>query len=153
MPEFGERMPFELTWQEEIGIEPTGNRLSPEERRLAYGGLQSDEFRLSMSIPRWEDISAGLGTGGKMVKREEVYAAIDSERKYQDARWNPATTTSGGKHTLEEWIIYIDDYLGEAKHVISRKPRQDADPEVLHIFRKIASMLVCAMEQHGAPPR
>ncbi len=36
----------------------------------------------------------------RSTKREEVYAAIDSERDYQDKLWNPETTTSGGLHEV-----------------------------------------------------
>jgi hypothetical protein len=85
--------------------------------------------------------------------RKEVYALIDGEREYQNSRWNENTTTSKNKHALEEWMIYIEDYLAEAKHIISREARQTSDPKVQAIFRKVASMLVCAMEEHGAPPR
>jgi len=85
--------------------------------------------------------------------RQEVYAAIDTERAYQDVRWNHETTTSGGFHSLEEWLVYIDDYSDEAKHLLSRMPRQDSDKQALEIMRKIAAMAVCAMEQHGAPRR
>ena len=34
--------------------------------------------------------------------RQEVYEAIDSERDYQNSRWNENTTTSKNKHSLEE---------------------------------------------------
>jgi hypothetical protein len=82
--------------------------------------------------------------------REEVYAAIDSERTYQNARWNPSTTTSNGEHSLEEWIMYMEDYLNEAKHILSRQARQDSDPKTLNIIRKVTAMGVAAMEEHGA---
>lgn len=87
------------------------------------------------------------------IKTTDVFKSIESERNYQDARWNPETTTSEGIHSLEEWIMYIEDYLSEAKHIISRSARQESDEKVLHIIRKVAGMAVCAMEQHGAPPR
>ena len=88
-----------------------------------------------------------------MVDRKEVYDAIDGERNYQTARWNSETTTSDGVHSMEEWYTYIEDYTREAQHILSRKPKQIADAESLHIMRKIAAMAVCAMEQHGAPRR
>jgi hypothetical protein len=87
------------------------------------------------------------------VSREAVYAAVDSERAYQNRRWNPETTTSDGLHSLEEWLVYIEDYVGEAKHLLSREAEQIANPTALEIIRKIAAMAVCAMEQHGAPHR
>lgn len=85
--------------------------------------------------------------------RLKVYAAIDSERIYQDARWNDQTTTSGGRHSLEEWTVYIRSYLREAEDQLARNPKQVADVLALATFRKIAAMCVCAMEQHGAPLR
>lgn len=32
------------------------------------------------------------------MNREQVYEAIDSERDYQESRWN------GSQHSFEEWI-------------------------------------------------
>lgn len=87
------------------------------------------------------------------VTRAEVYKAIDSERAYQDSKWNPETTTSDGMHSLEEWFMYIEDYVNEAKHILSRQSRQVGDVTALDIMRKVAGMSVCAMEQHGAPLR
>lgn len=80
--------------------------------------------------------------------RAKVYAAIDSERDYQDARWG--STESKGLHSISEFIAYCDDYLLEAKHILARKPMVAAYPEALPIIRKVAAMLVSCMEQHGA---
>lgn len=88
-----------------------------------------------------------------MTRRPEVYEALDSERAYQDSRWNEKTTLSGGRHSLEEWLVYLQDYLTEAVHLASRLPQQEAQPKVLANVRKIGAMCVAAMEQHGAPKR
>jgi hypothetical protein len=88
-----------------------------------------------------------------VTPRSEVYAAIDSERDYQDSRWNEHTTTSKGQHTFEEWFVYMENYIAEAKHVLSREAKQTAQPKAADITRKVAAMCVCAMEQHGAPRR
>lgn len=85
--------------------------------------------------------------------REEVYAALDSERAYQENRWNASTTTSEGKHSFSEWIAYMEDYLAEAKHILARTAKQKAYPDVAHIIRKVTAMGVAAMEEHGAPRR
>lgn len=85
--------------------------------------------------------------------RDIVYDAIDSERAYQDSLWNSDTTTSEGEHSLEEWYVYIEDYVNEAKHILTREARQTADPKALAIMRKVGGMAVAAMEQHGAPRR
>lgn len=87
------------------------------------------------------------------VKTEEVFKTIEGERNYQESRWNPETTTSNGIHSIEEWIMYMEDYLSEAKHILSRNSKQTSDAQSLHIIRKVASMAVCTLEQHGAPHR
>lgn len=87
------------------------------------------------------------------MERNEVYLAIDSERDYQDKMWNCETTASCGKHSPEEWYMYIEDYINEAKHILSRKNVQEAYPEAMNIMRKVAAMSVCAMEQHGVKNR
>jgi len=85
--------------------------------------------------------------------RQDVYAAIDSERAYQKDRWNEHTTTSKGFHSFSEWIAYMEDYLAEAKHLLARTAKQDAYVQVSHIVRKVTAMGVAAMEEHGAPRR
>lgn len=89
----------------------------------------------------------------RKIPRCDVYQAINSERTYADKLWNPQTTTSGGEHTLEEWLYYAEDYLREAKTILSREARQTAYPKALHIVRKAAALLIVAMEEHGAPLR
>lgn len=88
-----------------------------------------------------------------MTPRNEVYAALDGERAYQDTRWNSETTTSNGQHTFEEWISYIEDYLIEAKHILAREARQTAQPKAAAIMHKVTAMGVNCMEQLGAPRR
>lgn len=85
--------------------------------------------------------------------RSEVYAAIDSERTYQDEKWNEDTTTTGGKHSVAEWLVYIDDYLREAKTQAARYADPESRELVLNTLRKIVAMGVCCMEQNGAPKR
>lgn len=88
-----------------------------------------------------------------MPTRQEVYAAIDSERAYQQQRWNEKTTTSKGFHSFSEWFAYMEDYIAEAKHILARTAKQDAELPVQNIMRKVVAMGVAAMEDHGAPPR
>ena len=87
------------------------------------------------------------------MKRDEVYKLIDGERDYQDQRWNRDTTRSAGLHTPEEWLMYMEDYINEAKHILSREATQTADPQAMEIIRKVAAMCVCAMEQIETKPR
>lgn len=87
------------------------------------------------------------------LTRQEVYNLIDGERTYQDSRWNDATTTSEGKHTPAEWLLYIEHYLMLARTKASTLPDPQSTVETMDIVRKIAAMTVAAMEQNGAPPR
>lgn len=87
------------------------------------------------------------------MNRQEVFELINGEREYQDSRWNESTTASGGNHSPEEWFMYIENYISEAKHILSRKNVQEGYPQAMSIMRKVASMSVAAMEQHKTPPR
>lgn len=85
--------------------------------------------------------------------RQEVYNAIDGERDYQATVWNETTTTSGGEHSMVEFLVYIQDYTTEALHVNTRKPDQEANVFSQHSLRKIAALAVAALEQHGVKLR
>ena len=87
------------------------------------------------------------------MKREEVFQLINEERDYQDSRWNSSTTTSNGVHTPEEWIVYLKDYLTEAKHFLARENIQSAYPKAMSNIRKVAAMAVKAMEDIETPSR
>lgn len=88
-----------------------------------------------------------------MPTRQEVYNALNSEREYQQSRWNEKTTTSKNLHSFSEWFAYMEDYIAEAKHILARTARQNAEIPVQHIMRKVTAMGVAAMEDHGAPHR
>jgi len=91
---------------------------------------------------------------GFMMTREEVYKLIDGERNYQDVRWHDDDSGHGTHvHSWEEWFMYIEDYIGEAKHIISRESAPACYARASDIMRKVAAMAVCAMEQNGAKPR
>ena len=85
--------------------------------------------------------------------REEIYHAIDTERNYQDTLWNSFTTTSDGIHSVSEWLVYIEDYLNEAKHVVSRRADPEGSSRALDILRKVGAMCVACMEQNGCTVR
>ena len=88
-----------------------------------------------------------------METQEQVLKVIVGERIYQDARWNPATTTSGGFHEVGAWLTFMRSYLREAEDQISRGADPQASEAALNTVRKIAAMSVACMEQHGAPER
>lgn len=88
------------------------------------------------------------------MKREEVYKLIDGEREYQNDRWKNDIMPSGTHiHTPEEWIVYMEDYLAEAKHILSRNEAPACYNNAMAIIRKVTAMGVAAMEQIETPPR
>jgi hypothetical protein len=87
------------------------------------------------------------------MERSEVYKLIDGERDYQEIKWGPDVSSSGGKHSAEEWLMYMEDYLNEAKHILSREATQTALPKAMDCIRKITAMGVKAMEQIETRPR
>lgn len=76
--------------------------------------------------------------------REHVYEAIDSERDYQDRRW------PGHTHSIPDYILFMEDYLAEARHMVSRS---NNEASALDTIRKVAALAVVCMEEHGAPVR
>jgi hypothetical protein len=88
-----------------------------------------------------------------MPTRPEVYAAVDSERAYQDLRWNESTTSCAGVHTATEFLVFMRDYIEEAMRHVSRNAEPGATEFVLHSIRKVTGLGVACMEQNGAPHR
>jgi hypothetical protein len=91
---------------------------------------------------------------GLRYSRESVYHAIDTERAYQDSK-GVASSGAPHQHELEAFALYMDDYMTEFKHQLSRIWTSDGKPpaEALATLRKITALGVAAMEQHGAITR
>lgn len=88
-----------------------------------------------------------------MPNRSEVYAAIDSERNYQDARkGNSARENIDDNRDLGSMILLVDAYLGKAKASFAG-PSPEGRTAALHDLRKVAALAVLAMEYHGAYAR
>jgi len=82
------------------------------------------------------------------MNRKVVYKLIDGERDYQDNKWGPA------RHSIEEWLIYIEDYVNETKHLLSRsRPSSETYMRAKGNLRKITALGICAMEQHDCVSR
>lgn len=84
--------------------------------------------------------------------RTEVYAAIDTEREYQDSFVLPERQYYQ-THTLGEFILMLNQYVAQAQEKWTHHSDQEAVPSSLHEVRKIAGIAVRCMEQHGAPKR
>jgi hypothetical protein len=80
------------------------------------------------------------------MKRSEVYAAIDSERDYQDKVWQKPDHN----HSATEYLVYINYYVQKGFVVVST---ENGEQGALPILRKIAALSVAAMEEHGAELR
>jgi hypothetical protein len=84
-----------------------------------------------------------------MTTRVDVYAAIDTEREYQVARWNRPTPD----RTIDEWAMYFEVYSRQLCDLAAHTNDDERVSEKLSSVRKIAAMCVACMEQHGAPKR
>ncbi len=85
-----------------------------------------------------------------MATRQEVYAAIDGERAYQDQLWQRdlGTTDEG----VPAFLIYMQKYLDKANDAFTGI-KGDASIPALDMIRKVVALGVCAMEVNGAPKR
>lgn len=78
-------------------------------------------------------------------RRELAYAAINSERDYQQRKWGPDEL----EHELAAFVLYMSVYLAEAQKLATSASTIDA----LEPIRKVAGLAVACMEKHGAPKR
>lgn len=90
------------------------------------------------------------------MKRNNVYKLIDSERDYQDSRWDNNSETRSGKNdildrdkSIAEWLNYIEFHLTEAKHSVYALESKQAKESV----RKIAALAVACLENNECPSR
>ncbi len=94
------------------------------------------------------------------TSRANVYAAIDSERDYQDEKWGSTLSgnrlpvsslrQSGGDRTVDEFILYMEGYMGD---LVYKGSNFCDTPDKLDFVRKVTALGVACMEQHGAPSR
>ncbi len=84
-----------------------------------------------------------------VATRAEVYAALDSERDYQQIRWD------GHFHPPESYCLFMEDYLAQARSQASRTDFSDpmALREYLATIRKVTALGVACMEAFGALKR
>jgi hypothetical protein len=85
--------------------------------------------------------------------RENVYDVLDAERVYQDSRWNPGTTSSGGQHSVAEFVLFMEDCMLEVRRDLARNASPQAENLALDKLRKVVTMGVACFEQHGVPAR
>jgi hypothetical protein len=93
-----------------------------------------------------------------MIPKAIVFAAISSERHYQDKKWG--RTQSSQRHavpagspmtrTLDEYALYILEYAEQLRHLAGTS---DNPYPKLDAVRKVTALGVACMEEHGAPLR
>jgi hypothetical protein len=81
------------------------------------------------------------------MDRKDVYAFIDKERTYQDAKWG---TIQQHPHEVGSWLLIMDQLLADARQEWTRGP---GDYGALDELRKVVAVGVACMEQHGAVQR
>ena len=84
-----------------------------------------------------------------MPTRKEVYAAINTERHYQDNAWPRGNSSS---FSTGEEILLIEEYARRAREAWAGE-KKGAEVETLNAIRKIAGIAVRCMEKHGAQQR
>ena len=87
------------------------------------------------------------------ISRCQVFDRLNDERDYQIRRWGVRQedgTLIEAAHSVEEFLLYMQDYLTSAIHRISREPDAHGG---LGEMRKVVTLGIACMEQHGAPCR
>lgn len=82
--------------------------------------------------------------------RAEVYAAIDSEREYQNALGPDRRAASENRFSVGDWLVMMKVYVDKALVAWTDNPGTDA---AMNAIRKVSAIGVAAMEEHGAPKR
>jgi hypothetical protein len=91
----------------------------------------------------------------KPTSRDDVIAALKSERTYQVRRWGFRQEDGSmveASHDVFEWVVYIQDYLNEGLHSLSREPDELAYKMALDSLRKCATMAIAYFEYKETDP-
>jgi hypothetical protein len=80
-----------------------------------------------------------------MPQVQEVFAAIEAERQYQEDTWGDLDK----RNNVGDFILYMQRYLKEA--AVANNP--DQPEKSLDAIRKVVTIGVAAMERHGVVRR
>ena len=86
------------------------------------------------------------------MERNEIYKRLDTERDYQDSRWDlreKFNSPVDEEKSVAEWILYMEHHLNNAKHFVYSLDESNALAEI----RKVTALGVRTMEIHGCPSR
>jgi hypothetical protein len=90
-------------------------------------------------------------TGRDPSARLHVYMALDGERDYQQEKHG--NTDHRGIHSVTEYLVYIEQYLNQAKHIVTHHSDPDAKKRALCAIRKVTALGIACMEQNGIVTR
>ena len=82
-----------------------------------------------------------------MSARQQVFSAINGERAFQDRKWGPLEEHP---HEVGAWLTIMRQLLNDAERAYMT---QSGDAGALDELRKVVSVGVACMEQHGPIPR
>lgn len=85
------------------------------------------------------------------MNRSEVYAVIDSERAYQDAKYPP--DSNGKSASPEGFLLVLEHLLNETRKAYVGCPTPKEHAVLMDGIRKIGATAVRAMEQYGVETR
>lgn len=89
------------------------------------------------------------------MNRQDVYAAIDSERDYQEEVWSSSNKSSGATN-VSSFILWMERYLHQARELASTRdetPETESCDEIMDVVRKVAALAVACGEINGMPER
>jgi hypothetical protein len=79
----------------------------------------------------------------------DVVTALRTERQYQLRRWGIRQEDGSmvePKHSLADFLVYMQDYMNETLHAASRQP---GTQPALTSLRKVVTLAIAALEQRG----
>lgn len=85
------------------------------------------------------------------LTREQAYRVIDTERDYQEMR--KSRDSGAHSHSPEEFLLYMEHYLQEARRVASTVWGPGTKPATMDVLRKVTALGVAAIEENGCPER
>ena len=75
-------------------------------------------------------------------RASEVFDDIADEMDYQKENWELDDVIS-----LEQWLVYIEDYVNEAKHTLTRDDGDEAQDKAKEAIKKVAALAAAALSQ------
>lgn len=88
-----------------------------------------------------------------MTNRSDVYAAIDTERDYQDKMMGNAARSDVDDNRDQGSLILLAEHYMQKLREAHAGPNSLGSENVTGTARKVSALLVKLMEQYGAPKR